>query len=386
MNRNRRRLTDAGASALEYAGLVVIAAILLGVLVPVLSGGQMTRAVQGAICRILAEQNCATVDGSGNPNGPGQDGDGPSRPKTAADYQKQLCDQLALDCANWDTSRGLSCNDARIQKVYAYYQHLFDGNSNLQWAGMAKLAGGTVYGGMQDLHVLRGMTKSQRLRWLASNVSGLPKPLADALADAAGNQFDFYENQLVTMQKQIFLDLGWQHAAYQEGGIGEMRRLASTGELTPQLESAWEDIDSGDPDRVKRGNTVLLRREQHDILQKYYDQMKAHQPLGEAVTYLIGLTAQSPVPGGKPFRDVVNEVHLPLGITLHAPLPTGNVATFNSRWKWITEDMLPKYQELLAKDPQSIKNEIDRPLADRAKQYRTVPNWLVPYNPKDGLC
>lgn len=50
---------------------------------------------------------------------------------------------------------------------YGYYQRIYDRHPEVRWAGLAKLAGDTVYGGMQDIHVLRGMTKNERLRWLA---------------------------------------------------------------------------------------------------------------------------------------------------------------------------------------------------------------------------
>jgi hypothetical protein len=382
-----KRSLDAGGATLEYVALGVLAAVIIGALATSLSDAPV-KGAKAVICRVLQQRDCAAFGGGTDPGGtPSDDGGSkPSTPKTAEDYQRLLCTQLQLDCANWDTSRGLSCNDDRVQKVYAYYQGLFDRNSDLQWAGMAKLAGSTVYGGLQDIHILRSLTKDERLRWLAKYASGLPKELIDQLANAVGNEFDFYETKLVEMQKRIFLDLGWQHAAYERGGVREMRRLAAAGQLTPQLASAWEDIDSGDPERVKRGNTALLYREQHDILQPFYDQMKAHQPLGLAVTYLIGVTADSPVPGGKPFRDVVNDVHLPLGINVPVPVPTGNIATFDSRWKWISEDMLPTYTALLKNDPRSIRNTIDTPLTDRAKEFRIIPNWLVPYNPKDGVC
>lgn len=391
VNRNRRRGTsDAGASVVEYAGVIVLAAVLLGALVPLISGGRLQATVQGAVCRILHEPDCARYDGGaggddrGGRNGGGSDGQ-PSRPLTTEDYQRQLCDQLDLNCDDWDTSRGLSCNDGRIQQVYGYYQHLFDNHSELQWAGMAKLAGATVYSGTQDLHVLRSMTKSERLRWLGQHVSGLPKKWVDTIANAAGSELEFYEDKFVEMQKRIFMDLGWQHAAYDRGGLAEMRRLAQAGQLSPKLLYAWEDIASGDPERVKRGNTALLEREQHDILQPFYDQMQ-DRPLGKAVTYMMSVTAESPVPGGEPFRDVVDEVKLPLGITVHAPAPTGNIATFSSRWKWISEDMLPAYTRLLENDTQGIKNTIDAPLSRRANQYRVIPPGLVAYNPKDGVC
>jgi hypothetical protein len=311
---------------------------------------------------------------------------------------QELLRQLGIDPALWDTSKGLSFNDDRIRRVYEYYADLFLRHPELQWAGMAKLAGGLVYAGMQDLHVLRGLTADERLRWLAESMPGMPPGAANALANAGEAELDWYEDRFVDMQKQIFMDMGWQHAAYDRGGIEEMRRLASTGELPPEQLTAWEDIASGDPARISQGNEALLRREQEVILQDDYDAMQ-RRPLGEAVTYMLGAVSESPVRDGEPFREVVDdaridlpdqvgipgvvEIDTPDEITFDAPLvPTGNIANFDSRWQWIQRDMLPQYQDLLQNDMQGLRNDISRPLNERAQDYRLVP---LPYDPDDGL-
>jgi hypothetical protein len=60
-----------------------------------------------------------------------------------------------------------------------------------------------------------------------------------------------------------------------------------------------------------------------------------------------------------------------------------NIADLDSRWDWITGDMLPRYQRLLEEQPDLIGREIDRPLLERAQDYRLVP---IGYNPQDGVC
>src|SRR5206468_4333595 len=128
-------------------------------------------------------------------------------------------------------------------------------------------------------------------------------------------------DKFVDMQKQIFVDLGWQHAAYDKGGIDAMRRLFAGRQLTRDMLEAWEDIASGDPERIRRGNKALLLREQKTVLQDDYDQMKGHGGgTGLAVTYLLGVTSQSPVPGGKPFRAVVKDVHVDLPDRIPVPI------------------------------------------------------------------
>lgn len=365
---------------------MLVAALLFGLVHTV--ADQPSQWVSSAICRIFQGQHCSKPGGGTTAASNTPPATPASSPTTKAGYQKQLCQQLQLDCKHWHPSQGLSCNDSRFQEGYAYYQHEYDRHPELQWAGMAKLAGGTVYGGAQDLHVLRGMSKDERLRWLGSAAGGMPKPLVDAIANAGSGELKYYEGQLATIQRNILLDLGWQHAAYDDGGIQKMRQLYKNNQINADQLSTWEDIASKDPERVKRGNKALVLREQYTIAQPNWSQMENHNGLlGKAVTYMIGVAAESPVPGGKPFRDVVTpKVKLPGGIVLKSPLPTGNIATFNSRWQWITQDMLPQYNKDLDDYPQATKRSIDKPLSDRAKYFRTVPPGLAKYNPKDGLC
>ncbi|RAY12624.1 hypothetical protein DPM19_23800 [Actinomadura craniellae] len=312
-----------------------------------------------------------------------------------------LCRELGLHCDDWDTSRGLSCNDHNVVTVYEYYSDLYMRHPELQWAGMAALAGGHVYGGMQDMHVLRKASRDVREQILRRHFPQMPAVLLDALVGATEAEFEFFEDKFVSMHKQIFRDLGWQHMAYDRGGIQEMRRLAAAGQLPRAELDAWEDIASGDPERIANGNEALLYREQKIILQDDYDEMKGHHGLvGLAMTYMMGQTTESPIPGGKPFREVVNEVgtiNLPdeicltpwgpcqsLGdITVRAPFATGNIATFDSRWKWITEDMLPRYQYLLEHEPDRIREEIGRPPHELADESRLIP---IGYDPEDGVC
>jgi hypothetical protein len=296
-------------------------------------------------------------------------------------YLQELLQQLGIDPAAWDTSKGLSFNDDRIRRSYEYYADLFRRHPELQWAGMAKLAGTQVYGGIQDLHALRALSSDERLRWLAEAIPGLPPGTAHVLANASTAELDWYEDKLVDMQKQIFTDMGWQHHAYDRGGIDEMRRLASTGALPAEMLPVWEDIASGDPERIKQGNEALIVREQDMILQDDYDEI-LQRPTGGAFTALLSATANSPVPGGAPFRDVVNDIRIGDDITLDSPLPTGNVANWDDRWRWVTEDMLPAYERQLDSNMEGLRAEVDRPVEERAQDYRLTP---LPYNPNDGL-
>ncbi|MFF5260377.1 DUF2515 family protein [Actinomadura viridis] len=392
---------ERGESAISY---VAVSLLLAGVVAAVVSvaglDDQVLRSVSCSVAKIASEK-CDVPDAPPVSGGPRAGSTPP--PLDADGYWDLLCRQQQFHCDDWDPSRGLSCNDHNVVTVYRYYADLYLRNPELQWAGMASLAGGLVYGGMQDLHVLRKMSRDAREEVLRQRFPMMPNELIAAIAGATEAELEFFEDKFVAMHKQIFRDLGWQHLAYDRGGIQEIRRLADEGQIPRATLEAWEDIASGDPRRVSRGNEALLYREQKTILQDDYDEMKNHHGLlGLAVTYMMGQTSESPIPGGRPFRDVVNELatvdlpdqicltpwgpcqSIPVDdITLRAPIATGNIATFDSRWKWISEDMLPRYQELLRTDPDRIRREVRRQPGDRAAEGRLIP---IGYDPKDGVC
>jgi hypothetical protein len=288
-------------------------------------------------------------------------------------YVRQSFIDAGIDPTLWDPSQGLKANDGIVQAVYAYYQHLWDGNHDLQWAGMAKLAGATVYGGMQDLYVLSQLPRD-RLVELATSGSALA-----TLALAVGtHEVTYFEDTFLKMQKDIFLDLAWQHTAYQHGGQDAIDALHRDGFLTGDTYLAWQDISSGDPGRVATGNTLLLHREQHDVIQGTYDQLRSRNWIeGRLFTDFLSDNARSPIPGGRDFRDVVG-THVDLFSIgpLHVGWESGDVTDFSDRWKWITQDMLPKYHQLL-QDPARAEQVIDTPLADRAPQFRDLPELHV---------
>lgn len=288
-------------------------------------------------------------------------------------YVRQSFIDAGIDPGLWDPGRGLKANDGIVQAVYAYYQHLWDGNHDLQWAGMAKLAGATVYGGMQDLYVLSQLPRDQLVQLATRG-----HPLAQLALAIGTSEVTYFEDTFLQMQKDIFMDLGWQHTAYAHGGQDAIDALHRDGFLTGDNYLAWQDISSGDPSRIATGNMLLLRREQHDVIQPTYDQLRSRGWIeGRLFTDFLSENAQSPVPGGRPFKEVVG-THVDI---LHAgPLTVGwetaDVTRFPDRWKWITRDMLPKYQQLL-QDPAQAEQVIDTPLSARAALYRDLPELHV---------
>ncbi|MEC5180446.1 WXG100 family type VII secretion target [Arthrobacter sp. CG_A4] len=305
-------------------------------------------------------------------------------------WNQQAMLEMGIDPAAWDTTKGTDYNWETIKKVYDFYGQAYLANPDLQWAGMANMIGPSFAGGFKDMAVMRDLAQ-QIADHPASNI---PLPMLDELEQLAGitdAEIRFYETSMLDMNKEIFLDQARQHEAYLTGGPEEMSRLRDSGVINAETARAWEQIDSGDPARVREGNTALLFREQNEIIADDYDTMRNH-PGGEAVTYLVTLAGEPSIPGARSFPEV-----FPYEFSVESPgpdnvpythwdnpaqvrtdfttgFPNGNIADADLRWALISRNTLPAYQELLRADPGRARDIIGSDFNDRVVQHRPTNN------------
>jgi uncharacterized protein YukE len=305
-------------------------------------------------------------------------------------WNNQAMRQMGIDPSDWDTAKGTEYNWDTIRSVYDFYGQAYLANPDLQWAGMANMIGPSFAGGFRDMAMLRDLAQQ-----ITDNpASDIPLPVLDQLEQLAGmtdQEIRYYETSMLDMNKEIFLDQARQHQAYLSGGIDEINRLRDSGAIDPDTARAWADIDSGDPARVQEGNTVLLYREQNDIIADDYDNMRGH-PGGEAVTYMVTLAGEPSIPGARSYPEV-----FPYSFSVESPgpenipftswdnpaqfrtdfttgFPDGNIANADQRWELIRQDTLPAYQHLLATDPDRAAQIIGSDFDGRVDQYRPTNN------------
>ena len=132
--------------------------------------------------------------------------------------------------------------------------------------------------------------------------------------------------------RDVFLDLYWQHLAFSsKDGINQLRQFYCLGTISEDVYNAWENINSGDPDRIWQGNLDLLYHEQKDILQAMYNKdpnqwwiisqpCRTNQTKGACIL-------NSPVP---------NDTQV---------FPHDDISVFEQRWQWIKEQIIPKWRE-----------------------------------------
>ena len=71
-------------------------------------------------------------------------------------WQFEALRLAGIDSEAWDPALDLAAIDAQVRAGWEYYGQLYASDpERFLWAGMAKLAGASVYAGLQDLHVLR---------------------------------------------------------------------------------------------------------------------------------------------------------------------------------------------------------------------------------------
>lgn len=201
------------------------------------------------------------------------------------------------DPSAWDPDAGFAANQARILKVYEYYRDTFLARPDqFLWAGLGRLAGGAVVGGLR-------------------------------LAVSMGPETSF-TRAMVGVGKAIFHDLAWQHEAILDDPANALHLIqahdASTKARRSYLE-AWSLIQSNDAVRVPIGNRMLLENEQISIIQPLYEAELKNEP------------GRGPLCAPmRSMRAFTNSIH-PYHRDFLLARPQGDIINARDRWGWITE-------------------------------------------------
>jgi RHS repeat-associated protein len=221
--------------------------------------------------------------------------------------------------SNWVPEDGMQPNDPIVISVYSYYESLYFRDQRFLWAGMAKVAGGAVYGAMAN----------ELDSWVRKEKNAkTPIDLTVSIAAKA------IQIQLLIMQKEIFLDLAWQHEAFSAGGLLPIEAAFRRGEIDKTQFEAWTKIASGTKKNVELGNKMLLEREQKQIVVRGYEEIK-NLVGGSMIDLSMSMLVMSPIPGGTKFSEFIEK---------------GSISNTKDRWNWIKADMLPKFIGLELKE------------------------------------
>lgn len=301
----------------------------------------------------------------------------PPPPSAHDRYLEQALKKAGISPETWDPSKGVAGNAHTIRAVYDYYGKLFLDDPRFEWAGMARYtAMQTFYPAFMQVHALKASlqdaeTATRVITFLMPGAQVTPELIAAIRAD-----IEFMEQKLLAMQKDIFEDIATQHEAFKSDGMDGIRRLHSEGRIDMFAVEAWEDIASGDPARISRGNAALLRREQFTVLQGHYDDLRTHQGMtgydGRALTLMMSVMASSPMP-----KNVGHFWDTRTG---------ADISRFEDRWAWAGGPMLTEWQRMLATDPVGTRDYLGKPMDSVMKERISTqideitdsPMWRVP--------
>lgn len=292
-------------------------------------------------------------------------------------YVTRAAEKTGIDLATWDTSRGAPALMGQVAGSYEYYASLYLDNPDFTWAGMANLVGPDFAAGFLDLHSFR-----DHIALIAPLLPPDMRPLSDQLAQMGDDELAFYEKTFLDMQKNIFFDASTMHEAYLADGMAGITELQAAGLLKGPNQTddeavfseqstlqAWQNIDTGmrtgQTDLVDEGNKALLYREQHDTIQRSYDDMRDHEPTGEALTTMLGIVGDASIPDTKTLGQYEGGFSVPVDLVPTLPgvqgtietfnIPTTNISEFDVRWDYIENDTLPAWQELAHGDPERAR-------------------------------
>lgn len=235
--------------------------------------------------------------------------------------------QIAADRVRYAGS-DIYKRNAAITRAYA--EMYKSDRETFKWAGMAAFASCEVGKGIRQAEALRE--------------SGLP--WIPGLTDVSGTELS---GALQRGNALVYSDIFWQHLAYQQCGMGDLKKAYDERQITPEVYDAWQKIDQGkaakNPDLIWEGNQALLRYEQRTVLQDgVYDQDRRMWRKLSSWPFSWGQHIESPIPGDPTsFQDYVDG---------------GDIGSFPDRWKWISESMLPAWKRLDARGADAVDGSL----------------------------
>ncbi|MBL1078963.1 hypothetical protein JK358_31620 [Nocardia sp. 2] len=292
-----------------------------------------------------------------------------------------------IDLATWDPERGVPANSRTFTQVYVNYFRLNNAHPDFYWVGLAGLAGGSFASGFFDMGDVAGILTVPGVHQLGNTVAdllrGTPAELLDLLPTdirllgtegqrLTAEDLTWYQTRLMIMQKHIFIDQVPMHEAYAAEGLGAVEEMYRAGVLDENAVTAWREIDAGTPQGLADAAVRMTDREQNQIIADQWDATSwGRGVIGRVMTYVSTLAGKAAVPGVRAPGVFAPTVISAGGMSLRTPLPNFNWADRDTRWTYITGDLLPRYLELSA-NPAVARPVLAEPFSDKLADGRLV--------------
>ncbi|MFI6043747.1 hypothetical protein ACIA8C_19100 [Nocardia sp. NPDC051321] len=271
-----------------------------------------------------------------------------------------------IDLAAWDPVRGVHANERTFNQVYVNYLRLTTQHPEFYWAGLAGIAGGSFASGFFDMSDVGVVLDVPGIHQLGDAVADLlrntpPELVRELPADIrllaeqgsrlSAEDVAWYQTRLMIMQKHIFTDLVPMHEAYVALGMRGIDEMYDAGVLDADIHTAWQSIAAGTREGYIDALIRMTDREQNRVIADQWDATSAGRaPIGRVLTYVSTIAGKPAVPGVRaPGVFAPATVRADLGgrtLALRTPLPDFNWADRDTRWTYITGDLVPRHIDM----------------------------------------
>ena len=295
--------------------------------------------------------------------------------KTKAEWQQEVWDDMQLlyngDLSSFNPNSTFTSNETALTNLYKYYgdTYLRDDDAYL-WTGIGKLAGATVYGGLEDaeLGFLPWATDAAR-NFILAGVLPVDDDLELILVELAANgnlevsEIRDLQNTLMAGAITIFNDIAWQFKAYHTSGLCALEYAFDSGASLP-IED-WRDLadaaDSNNASGLSQANENFANREQSVLIEPTWIDLIADGWV-DVFTYM----AKNPTLGSLSFAEYYTANPKANGTPL-LYLNGALVSDFGDRWEWFTQSIFPDW---LGKSKSQRASLADESVSSLSGDYR----------------
>lgn len=299
--------------------------------------------------------------------------------------------EAGIDPHHADPAQGVDYNRQDIYKVYAFYAELYKNDPRMEWIGMANQVGPTFIAGFEDLAVLHKLADTgQDASDFLADMDPARYAALQGLMTLGAEDLAYYETTFLSMQKQIFTDIGSQHFAFQQGGITEIERMRAAGLVTEPMAQAWRNIDSvphySNPqdyhgltttqqELLHEASYNIADREQNFIIADDYDQIR-DRPSGVVFTEARTVLGTPSIVGADWYHEQFPAVDPYLDVRRFPAVGVdshhANISVREDRWALIDQETLGAYEDWLHSQ-ENPYGEMVTPMPERVEKYRMVP-------------
>lgn len=294
--------------------------------------------------------------------------------KTQAEWQQEVWDDMQLlydaDLSGFNPNSTFTSNETGLTNLYNYYgeTYLRDDNAYL-WMGIGKLAGATVYGGLEDAEYgfLPWATDAARAVILAGPPVEIDLEIILVELVNNGNietsEIRELQSTLMAGAIAIFSDIAWQFKAYHTSGLCALEYAFDNGAALPI--DTWRNLADADENSNASGLSVANRdfadREQRVLIAPTWVDLIA-DGWADIFTYM----AKNPTPGSQSFAEYFTANPKSDGTPL-LYLNGALVSDFDDRWEWFTQSIFPDW---LGKSKSERANLAEESVSSLSGDYR----------------